>query len=64
MIILLKKRFVYWHSDKSGKLKYAEIGRNKRFKSGKENSEMRIYFEKFGKSAEMRIFIDFLSILC
>ena len=23
----------------------------------KKNSEMRIYFEKFGKSAEMRIFL-------
>ena len=36
MIILLKKRFVYWHSDKSSTLKYAEIGRNKRLQSGKE----------------------------
>lgn len=64
MIILLKKRFVYWHSDKSGTLKYAEIGNNKRFQSGKKNSEMRIYFEKFGESAEMRIFLDNSSILC
>jgi hypothetical protein len=41
-----------------------KLGEIRDFRAKKKNSEMRIYFEKFGKNAEMRIFLDIISILC
>ncbi|EDS01792.1 hypothetical protein EUBSIR_00333 [[Eubacterium] siraeum DSM 15702] len=41
-----------------------KLGEIRDFRSENKNSKMRIYFEKFGKSAEMRILLDILSILC
>lgn len=49
---------------KAVNLNMRKLGEIRDFRAEKKNSEMRIYFEKFGKSAEIRIFIDFLSILC
>lgn len=34
------------------------------FEKFEKSAEMRIYFDKFEKSAEMRIFLDILNILC
>ena len=49
---------------KAVNLNIRKLGEIRDFRAEKKNSEMRIYFEKFEKSAEMRIFLDILSILC
>ena len=45
-------------------LNMRKLGEIRDFRAEKKNSEIRIYFEKFEKSAEMRIFLDILNILC
>ena len=49
---------------KAVNLNMRKLGEIRDFRVEKKNSEMRIYFEKFGKSSEMRIFLDILNILC
>lgn len=49
---------------KAVNLNMRKLGEIRDFRSEKKNSEIRIYFEKFEKNAEMRIFLDILSILC
>jgi len=41
-----------------------KLGEIRYFRAEKKNTEIRIYFDKFGKSAEIRIFLDILSVLC
>lgn len=49
---------------KAVNLNMRKLGEIRDFKAEKKNSEMRIYFEKFEKSAETRIFLDILNVLC
>ncbi len=49
---------------KAVNLNMRKLGEIRDFRAEKKNSEMRIYFEKFRKSAKIRIFLDILSILC
>ena len=39
-------------------LNMRKLGIIRDFRAEKKNSEMKIYFEKFGKSAEMRIYFE------
>lgn len=64
MIILLKSGLSIDILTKAVHLNMRKLGEIRDFRAEKKNSEMRIYFEKFGKSAEMRIFLDILNILC
>lgn len=49
---------------KAVNLNMRKLGEIRDFRAEKKNSEMRIYFDKFEKSAEMRIFLDILNVLC
>ena len=47
---------------KAVNLNMRKLGEIRDFRAEKKNSEMRIYFEKFEKSAEIRIFLDIMNI--
>ena len=49
---------------KAVNLNMRKLGEIRDFRAEKKNSEIRIYFEKFEKSAEIRIFLDIMNILC